>query len=219
MQQAETPLSCRRQVYGRPIFQHKGRAGALLSLFPGMLQDSAPLDRSAGCPHATTPRPPPPPVLEGRLPGISLETPPASARGQGHPPPLSSRALPRQTGLPLKILQGPQSRSRRWGFGGEAQRAPGTGGLAGFPSPDSTYLLHRVGYSIPRLPPLSPAPVLGACWGAPTRSRPTPRAGSHGPGPPRHASRDPSPCTAPGSALSPPPRPAPTRRAGRERRQ
>lgn len=45
-------------------------------------------------------RPPPAPVLEGRQPRLSSETPPASARGQGRPHPSPHVRCRRRQGFP-----------------------------------------------------------------------------------------------------------------------
>lgn len=58
------------------------------------------LGKSAGCPPAS------PHPSTGRLAAWDfLRPPPASAGGQGGPSPHPSRALPRQTALPLKLPQ------------------------------------------------------------------------------------------------------------------
>lgn len=173
---------------------------------------------------------PPGPVLEDRLPGFSSETPPVSARGQGRPPPLPSRALPLQTGLLLKLPPEPPSQVPR--VGTRSGSLEGMGG-PGSPRDLEAYLgfplrtppLSCTERGAPkglRPPPLSPAPVLGASIGCTHQvPAPLPVQGLKGQGPrappletlrPRaeHSLRWRAHSTAP---------PGPARRAGPGRRQ
>ena len=76
---------------GGQVCRRLTSCSSTLPQFPRLLGDPAPLSKSAGCPRAF------PHAGAGRKP------PSASARGQGHPPAFSPRALPRQTLLALKL--------------------------------------------------------------------------------------------------------------------
>lgn len=104
-------------------------------LFLSLLQDPCPLWERVQAAHLSLHTP----VMEGRLPEISSETPSGLRRwtGRSFTPPLTCAAAADSASIKApsgSSFTGPQSRSAHWGFGGEGvpSEAPGAE-IAGLP--------------------------------------------------------------------------------------
>lgn len=200
----------RPRLAGCPRRQHKGCPAAVPppGLLLGLYWTPPTLGKTAGCTQAS-----PAPVLQGRQPRFSSETPPASARGQGRPHPSPHvRCRCRQSFpeiSPRNLLRRSPESAPAPGLRRGREGRSGWASLSGLRTP----LAQRAAPPGLRPPPLSSAPVLGAlARGAPPESRPRSPPGLAPPSPRRP--RGPAPGRASGGAPTPPPRPGQMRRPG-----